>query len=388
MSLLDRLAAEEEMQAIIDRADREGGRDLTQEEVNRFDSLRIKTDHATAVTPAVVGRVPRAEESPQDAAFAAYLRTGQPNSNLGHLQNAQGEGIPASGGYLVPPEFLKRVVERLKAYGGVAAAAETIITDTGATLLWPTLDDDTGTLGEIVLEHGTWSAGADFSFDTASLGAHRYATGGAGSTPIRISVELLQDSGIDVVELVARKLAERIGRVQAVHLVTGSGAGMPKGLITNKTGVQLAANTAVKYDDLINFVHAVDPAYREEGCVWMFNDQSLATIRKIKDAAGDPLWRPSLEDPGRMSLSGSLLGYPVLVDQGFPNISLASGTVNWGVFGNIRRGYIIRRVRDVVIAVNPYSRMNNGEVEYSAWARMDATVQDANAYVALTGKAA
>jgi hypothetical protein len=29
--------------------------------------------------------------------------------------------------------------------------------------------------------------------------------------------------------------------------------------------------------------------------------------------------------------------------------------------------------------------MSYGEVEYSAWARMDAVPQDTNAYVALTG---
>ncbi len=82
----------------------------------------------------------------------------------------------------------------------------------------------------------------------------------------------------------------------------------------------------------------------------------------------------------------TLLGYPVTIDQAFPTMTAASNTINWGVFGNLSEGYVIRRVKDVELLVNPYTRVANGQVEFTAWARMDGVQQNTNAYVALTGE--
>lgn len=185
----------------------------------------------------------------------------------------------------------------------------------------------------------------------------------------------------------ARKLGERVARLQSTHLVTGSGTGQPKGLIHGKTGVELADDTdGVTYDDLITFIHSVDPSYRN-GAVWAFNDQSLAAIKKIKDSHGDPIWRPADADMATSTGGGVLLGYPVVVDQAFANIDVDNNTVNWGAFGNLAEGYVIRRVRDIQLIVDPITRMaSNREVQYAVYARMDAVPQNPHAYIALTGE--
>ena len=76
----------------------------------------------------------------------------------------------------------------------------------------------------------------------------------------------------------------------------------------------------------------------------------------------------------------------VTVDQAMPDLDVDDSTDHWGAFGNIREGYVIRRVRDVTVFVDPYGRAANGQVQFHAWARMDATQQNTNAYVALSGK--
>src|SRR5207244_3767820 len=134
---------------------------------------------------------------------------------------AQSEGVASEGGFLVPDEFRTKLVERLKAFGGLANVVDEITTESGNNIEWPTLGDDTGNLGEIVEEGGTFSGGADLVFGQASLGAYSYMAGGAAGQPLRISRELVQDSAIDIVGLVSRKLGERAARIQAVHLVTG-----------------------------------------------------------------------------------------------------------------------------------------------------------------------
>jgi HK97 family phage major capsid protein len=401
-----------DMQAIVDAAE---GRSFTDAEVTAYedyeaelvsaqrsrDLLGRHASHAAVPPPIHPGSAGVDDTTDLDEAFRDYLRTGSGNSDISHLRAningetpsrrpraAQSEGVGSEGGYIVPPTFRDKLVERMKAFGGIANIAEEIVTETGNNLDWATLDD-TGNEGEIVNEGGTFSIGADLVFGTAALSAYRYATSGASATPIRISVELLQDAAFDVDRLVSRKLGERLGRVQARHLAVGTGVGQPLGLVTGLVGLELVADTAgLTYDDLVNFTHGPDPAYRESGnCRWVFNDTMLATVQKIKDSHGDPIWSrmgPMMDAP---LPAGYLLGYPITIDQGLPTMTAADNTINWGAFGDIREGYVVRRVRSIVIVVNPWSRANNGQVEYSAWARMDATQQNTNAYVALTGEA-
>jgi HK97 family phage major capsid protein len=248
--------------------------------------------------------------------------------------------------------------------------------------------DDTANEGEIVDEGGTFTSGADLTFGTANLSAYSYMAGGGSSLPLRLSLELIQDAAFDVQGLVSRKLGQRLARIQAKHLITGNGAGQPKGLIQGLTGVEIAADTAgITYADLVTFIHSVDPAYRASGCRWAFNDNTLKLVRLMEDAAGDPLWRPDSADMATGLGGGTLMGFPVTIDQGFPDVDVDANDVNWGVFGNLSEGYVIRRVRDIALIVNPWTRASYRQIEYSAWARMDATQQNTNAYVALTGEA-
>jgi HK97 family phage major capsid protein len=316
-----------------------------------------------------------------ERAFDTYLRTGQVNRDLVQSRS-QSEGTASEGGYLVPDSYRQRLVDRMVAFGGLAGVVETITTGDGRRLPWPTIDDTTN-VGEIVQEGTAFVSGADLVFGSASLDAYSYASGGAGGQALRVSYELAQDSAFDLAGVVARKLGERIARIQAVHLVRGSGVDQPVGITTDRVGVELES-AAFTYAGLLNMVHAVDPAYRAAGR-WAFNDNTLQAIRGLVDTTGRPLLKTQNDGIDSNPGGTSLLGYPVTIDQAFPDAVLNDDAINWGVFGDLSEGYVVRRVREVELLVNPYSRMNNREIEYSAWARMDATQQNTNAYVALTG---
>lgn len=383
------------------------GRELTDEECARYETLetdltaarrreQVAARHTAAravATPALIARV---GDGPGDdalnRAFADYLRTGIPNAEIAHLRSnapvetrAQGESVGTAGGYLVPDEFRAQLIRRLKAYGGLQDVVQEITTSDGRPLLWPTLDDTSNT-GEIVAEAGTFSSGADLVFGQGQLGAYKYVAGGASSAPLRLSWELIQDSAIDIVGIVTDALAERIGRIMAVHVVRGTGSGEPQGIVTGRTPVQTAATTGgITYADLLTWIHSVDPAYRANGR-WSFNDATLALVRGIVDGDGRPLLTNAAQGIENTPGGERLLGYPVTVDQAFVDFDNDDSTDKFGVFGDLRRGYVIRRVRDVTIVVNPYSRASNFQTEYSAYARMDAVQQDTNAYIVLSGK--
>jgi HK97 family phage major capsid protein len=391
-----------ELKALIDAAAADGREDFNDEEAQRYQELEGKIERAQANREAKqraeghlkvrndapkVSRAVNKKEDTLERAFDNYLRTGKENADIVELR-AQSSGTGSEGGYTVTPGFLNQIIDKLKDYSGTASVAQEHNTPKGNPIRWVTTDD-TANVGEIVQENGTFVSGADIVYGTASLDVYSYAAGGESSVPIRVPLELLQDSDIDIAADVADKLAERIGRIQATHLVTGNGAGQPKGIVHGLTGVEIAADGAgIVYDDLINFIFSVDPAYRKGGnCKWLFNDNMLKTIMKLKDSHGDPIWRPDSADLGTDLGGGTLLGYPVVIDQAFPDMTANSNTINWGAFGDFKKGYVVRRVKEVEILVNPYSRMANRQVEYSAWARMGATQQDTNAYVALTGEA-
>lgn len=379
--------------AVVDGAE---GRSMTDEEVARFEELEggLKSVQRTeeilkrnaaynAIKPSqvITGSAPQADDT-LERAFEHYLRTGQQNSDLVELR-AQSEGTATAGGYLVPEGFRNKLVDRLKDFGGLASAVEEITTESGNTLPWPTLDD-TGNVGEIVAENGTFSGGADLVFGEAQLGAYKYMAGGAGALPLRLSWELIQDAAVDIEALVSRKLAERIHRVQAPHWVSGTGTGQPKGIITGKTPIEIGALT---YANLLSIVHAVDPAYRA-GAVWAFNDATLQALRGIMDANDRPLLSDSTSGLAGAPGGATLLGYPVVIDQGFSTYAAADDDPAVGAFGNLREGYVIRRVKDITIVVDPYTRAANGQTQFTAWARADGTQQNPNAYVTFSGAVA
>lgn len=385
------------LQAILDAAKAED-RPATDEEldraaeieaqikaINETDQLEQRmTAYNTPVRADVAAHVGvRREDDTLERAFDHYLRTGRENSDLTELR-AQSVGTDSAGGYMVPAGFRDKLTERMVAFGGIANAAETISTADGRPLEWPFIDD-TGNSGVIAAE-GTapGSGGADLVFSTLTLGAFKYVAPGASNLPLRVSVELLQDSAFDVQSLVARKLGERIARKQSVDFVTGNGTTEPFGIDTNTTTETTFTSAGITYAELVAALHDVDPAYRD-GAVWSFNDATLEKIRVIVDSAG----RPILADSTAGINSGfpsTLLGHPVVIDQAFPTYT-DGGTNRFGVFGNIREGYVIRRVKDIQVIVDPYTRMNEGQVQYSVWARADGNVQNKFAYSVLKNAA-
>ncbi len=381
------------MTALVDGA---ADRSLTDEEVTQYEGMEqelqavkrdndIRARNAAYNTVRVPAGTPRATPGPGETygqAFNAYLRTGKPNADL--IAMAQSEGTPSEGGYLVPDEFRTKMVEKLKAFGGIGGLASRYTTGTGAPVDWPTLDD-TANVGEITQEGNTFSSGADVAFGTNSLTSYTYMAGGSGSTPLRINYELAQDTAFDLEGLITRLLSTRIARIQATHFATGTGVQQPLGLVTGRTPVQAAANTGFVFDDFVEWEHSLDPAYRGSAR-WLMNDTTLKIAKKIADSNGDPIFRGWGANMALGFNESTLLGYPLSIDQAMPDYSAADHTKLAIVFGDVNQGYVIRDVRSVQLLVNPYSRMSYRQIEYSAWMRCDATQQDTNAYIVGSGK--
>lgn len=382
------------MTALVDGA---ANRSLTDDEVTQYEGMEqelqnvkrtdgIRQRNAAYNVVRTPAGVPSRGARPEDsytAAFNNYLRTGKVNADLIQISNDQSENMPAAGGYLVPDEFRVKLVERLKAFGGIGGVCERYTTGNGAPVEWPTIDD-TSNVGEIVQEGNTFSAGADLAFGSNALASYSYVAGGGASTPLRVSYELAQDSAFDLVGLITRLLGTRIGRLQATHWATGTGVQQPLGLIYGLTPVTAAANTGLTFGDLVTWIHSVDPAYRANAR-WVFNDATLLQIEKLTDSAGNPIYRGRDANMALGMNESTLLGYPITIDQAMPTYVANNPNINPIAFGDIAQGYVVRDVQDVQLLVNPYTRMAYRQIEYTAWARADGTQQDTNAYIVATG---
>lgn len=302
------------------------------------------------------------------------LRTGWVD---GKELRAQGVATGAAGGYLVPPEFRAKMVEAMKFYGAMRDVAEVITTSTGATLPWPT-NDDTANVGAILAENSQVTE-QDVTIGQADIGAFMYT-----SKLVRISLQLLQDEAFNLESWLARKLGERIGRIQNTHFSTGTGSAQPEGVQTNavigKTG-GTGQTTSVTYDDLIDLQHSIDPAYRNSGRQqWMLHDTTLAAVRKLKDTQGRPLWEPSVQ----VGAPDGILGSRYTVNQDMPVMAANAKSI---LYGDFFAGYLIRDVKDVQMLRLAERYADYLQVGFLGFARADGTPQDTAAYKAYRNSA-
>lgn len=297
--------------------------------------------------------------------------------NTADEQRALSVGTDSAGGYTVPEGFWNKITETMKAYGGVQEVSNVITTATGQNLPWMT-NNDTTNVGAILAEN-TQISEQDVVFGTKSLGAYLYT-----SNLIRVSYQLMQDSAIDIESFLARKMGERLGRIHNQHQTTGTGSSQPQGVVTGATtGKTTASATAITFEEIVDLVHSIDPAYRAAGRPrFMFHDSILAYLRKIKDDSGGagvgrPLWEPSVQ----VGEPSTIYGYPYTVNQDMASTVATTNTT--ALFGDFNAGYIVRRVKDVSVLRLDERYADYLQVGWFAYDRQDSIVDDANAFKAL-----
>ena len=278
---------------------------------------------------------------------------------------AQSVSTDTAGGFTVAREFFNELMETMKQFGPMMddGVVRQIQTATGATLEWPTMND-TSNKGAILGEN-TQDSTSNLTFGQKQLDAYKYTSG-----IFQVSEELLQDSALDVEGIVRDAMAERIGRIANEHLTTGTGTGQPNGIVTASTlGKSASAIASLDADELIDLAHSVDPAYRNLGVTWMFNDTTLKEIRKLKDGDQNYLWQaPDL----RTGEPGQFLGFDYRINQDMPNVATGEKPI---VFGNFQR-YVLRLVREFAIRrlVERYADFH--QVGFIGFSRIDGELID------------
>lgn len=294
---------------------------------------------------------------------------------------AQGTATGAAGGFTIPTGFAGFITETMKDFSGLYGAANpagnggpTLLrTASGNTIPFPT-NNDTANVGAILTENTQVSEG-DTVFGSRNLSAFMYT-----SLLVRVSLQLLQDEAVNLEQYLGNILGKRIGRALGPHLAIGTGSGQPTGIATAATdgGIDISTAAGITYQDLVDFEHALDPAYRRRGAKWVFNDTTLKAIKSLKDSQNRPLWLPQSLGSLADQLAGpTLLGYGYIVDQGMQNVGTGNRPI---VFGDLSE-YYVREVEGVNMFRFAERYMDFLQIGFMAYARYDGNLIDTAAVV-------
>lgn len=290
------------------------------------------------------------------------------NKHSFDVQNALQIGTDSEGGYLVPDEFEKTLIDTLEDENLMRQVANVITTSFGDKKI------------PVVASKGTadWTDEeapmheSDDTFGVVTLGAHKL------STMIKVSEELLNDSVFNLESYIAKEFARRIGRAEEEAFITGNGTGKPTGML-NTADVGVTTTTAsITMDNIIDLYHSLREPYRRTA-IFITNDATVKAIRKLKDGSGQYLWQPSVQ----AGQPDTILNKPVRTSTYVPTIATSAKTIAFGDFKHYwiadRQGRSFQRLNELYAAT--------GQVGFRATQRVDGKLTLGEAVKVLQMKA-
>ena len=270
--------------------------------------------------------------------------------------NALQEGTDSEGGYLVPDEFERTLVEALEEENVFRTLAHVIKTSSGDRKIPVVASKGTASW---VDEEGAYTE-SDDTFSQVSIGAYKLGT------MIKVSEELLADSVFDLEAYISKEFARRIGAREEESFFNGDGKGKPLGILAAKDGAEVgvtaASATAITADEVIDLFYSLKAPYRKNA-VWVLNDATVKQIRKLKDSTGQYLWQPSLV----AGTPDTILGRPVKTSAFMPTAAAGAKTIAFGDFKYYwiadRQGRTFKKLSELYAA--------NGQVGFMGTQRVD-----------------
>lgn len=295
---------------------------------------------------------------------------------------AQGTNPSEAGGFTVPTTLQARVIESLVTYGGIASVCQLLQTDNGAPIAWATSNGGEEE-GELIGENKA-AGEKDVEFGMGTLGSHTIS-----SKIIRVSEQLLQDSGIDMEAFLAGRIGKRVSRTRNRLIVQGTGAGetadapaQPKGLeYSTPQGAMTAKATTFTWQEVNSLIHSIDPAYRAAAKFRLaFNDKTLQAMEEMVDANNRPLWLPGIDS----DRPATILKHQYVIDQAIADIGAGKKFMYAGDFNEL----VLRAVRSLTLKRLVERYAEYGQVGFLAFVRFGLVLQDTAAIKHLAGKTA
>lgn len=380
-----RARAWEQAKGLLDAAAAEG-RDLSGEESETFDRINADIDvldarrstiidaeareraidesRAKLGLPADFGTREAAPAEKSDADIVREIALGERRS----YSFEQRDVMKSSTGAPVPTSFYDQLVEHLVVQGPMldGNVVNILTTQSGENLQIPRTSAYTS---PAITAEGSAISESDPTFGAfVTLGAFKYAA------TFQLSREVVEDSGINLLDFVARQAATGMGTAVNYGLTVGTGTTQPTGIVTaassavtGGTGVAGAPSS----DNLVDLVYSCPTPYRRKGASFQMRASTLAGVRKLKDTTGNYIWQPSLQ----AGAPDMLLGFPVHENPDVPAAATGAKSVIFGCASD----YFVRQVRGIDVARDDSVGFVNDLITFRVTWRGDGNLPDANA---------
>ena len=350
----------------------------TIERMERQEALDLELDRPTARAITDKPNTPDGKAAPKKATATdeyktAFWRVMRDKAVHPDVYNVLRIGEDEHGGYLVPDEYQRTLIEALQEQNIFRQLAHVISTSSGDRKIPVAVSKGTAAW----IDENAAYPESDDSFGQISISAYKLAT------MIKVSDELLHDSVFDVPSYIAREFARRIGAAEEEAFFVGDGVGKPTGILSAtggaEIGVTAASATAITFDEVMDLYYSLRSPYRKSS-VFIMNDSTVKALRKLKNGNGDYIWQPSVT----AGTPDTILNRPVYTSSFVPTLE---GSAKPILFGDLHYYWIADREG------RRFQRLNelyapNGQVGFLSSERVDGKLILPEAVKCLQMKAA
>ena len=235
------------------------------------------------------------------------------------IRNALSIGKDDEGGFTVPDEFERKLIQGLEENDIFRKMAHVIHTSSGTRKI-PIAND---TLEAAWIDEGEEIPETTTKFAQATLNAYKMGT------LIRVSNELLNDSAFDIASYIADRFGKTMGRTEEKAFIVGTGDKQPTGLLNDTVGAQLgatsASETSITFDEIFKLYYSLKSPYRSKS-VFLCNEELLLQLMMLKDGQSNYIWRPGLD----IGKPDTILGRPIYTSGYMPRVAAGQKVMLFG----------------------------------------------------------
>ena len=225
-------------------------------------------------------------------------------------------GTDEKGGYTVPDEFERRLIQGLEENNIFRSLAHVMRTNSGTRTIPIAMDDGSASW----IEEGAAIQESDLNFSIETLSAYKLGC------MIKITNELLHDSAFDLPGYIAQRFGVRFGNAEEDAFINGTGQSadptvtpsMPTGILTSVSATAQTTTedaTHIDFDNIYKLYYALKSPYRRKAS-FLCNETLILQLMLLKDGNGNYIWKPGLEvgEPDR------ILGHAIYTSAYMPAI--------------------------------------------------------------------
>jgi HK97 family phage major capsid protein len=288
------------------------------------------------------------------------------------IQKAQGEGVDAAGGFLVPEELMASIIVLREQFGVFRQECQ-VVPMGSDTLNWPRR---TGGLTAFFTSENQAATESQASWDNVNLTAKKAAV------LTRMSTEIEQDAVVAIADWLVGEMAYAFASKEDDCGFNGDGTSTYGGMrgttviavdsshTFGKFQASSATLSSIILKDLTSTMGLL-PQYAISSSKWYMSQQMFYTVvaNLLAAAGGNRL------DILSQGIEKRMLGFPVAIAQKLPIAAPGSGKVQLH-FGDLTKAAMMGERRGVTIKRSDHRYFENDQIGLLGTERFDVNVHD------------